>query len=237
MEQHTATTNKKAPVYTNEEIYDTLVNEIISLDLPPKQQISETEIAKRFGVSRTPVRDIFKRLASNSLIEIQPQRHTIISHIDFKDITDLMFIREKLEVGILEEAIDNFKKIPTMQLHISLAKQKNLIGDDSIDIHSKSIKFLALDNTFHLLLYSVTGRKSIWNILGDRLHNYLRYRTISAEIHTLQNLEELYEHHQLLVTALDDKDCNLLREIYKSHLYSGANKIPLLMERYPHYFD
>ncbi len=227
---------KKASPFTSDDIYNILVEEIISLTLLPGQQIGETEVAKRFGVSRTPIRDVFKRLAAHNLIEIHPQSRTQISHIDLRDISDFMFMREKLEVGILEDAIENIKEIPLLQAQISLVKQKKLLVDDSIALHQKANEFLALDNDFHHILHATTGRESIWHTFSAMLPNYQRYRTISADIHSHKDLENLCEQHNNIITALQNKDIKLLRDVYKTHIYSGSSKIGQLLEEKPTFF-
>tara|TARA_R110002126_G_scaffold108792_5_gene245528 strand:- start:431 stop:679 length:249 start_codon:yes stop_codon:yes gene_type:complete len=63
------------------QVFQVLNRAIITLQLPPGEKISEAEIAKEFGISRQPVRDAFYRLASLGLLNIRPQRGTIISFI------------------------------------------------------------------------------------------------------------------------------------------------------------
>ena len=54
-------------------VFESLFEEIVALDLLPGAKMSEVEVAKRFGVSRQPVRDAFSRLGSLGLLVIRPQ--------------------------------------------------------------------------------------------------------------------------------------------------------------------
>ncbi len=227
---------KKVTTYTSDEIYNILSEEIISLKLKPGELISETEIAKRFNVSRTPVRDVFKKLAGQKFIEILPQRHTRITPINLKDVSSLMFIREKLEVGLLEDAIENVKKLHLLQVKISLAKQKKLIEDSTIETQVKAAEFLALDNEFHQELIRLSARGNALNIFHGIVLNYLRFRNVSAFVHDSPDLEAFYGHHVDIVNALENKDIDTIRATYKSHIYSGTAKIPMMLETLPEYF-
>jgi len=62
--------------------YDTLRDEILSLDLPPGHLLDETTLADRFGMSRSPIREALIRLAGEDLVVMLPNRSTIVAPID-----------------------------------------------------------------------------------------------------------------------------------------------------------
>lgn len=65
----------------SEKIYIELKNAIIDMAFEPGERINDAELAKRFGVSRTPVREAFKRLEDDGLIEAIPGSMTRVTHI------------------------------------------------------------------------------------------------------------------------------------------------------------
>lgn len=67
-------------------VYDLLRNEILDLKLPPGSLIDEVQLADRFGMSRTPIREALVRLAGEGLIETLPNRSTMVSNIDFVNL-------------------------------------------------------------------------------------------------------------------------------------------------------
>ena len=71
---------------------------IISGELRPGQVISEPKMAMTFGVSRTPIREVFKRLQDEQLLDIFPQQGTVVSPIDIALVRSNQFIRETLEL-------------------------------------------------------------------------------------------------------------------------------------------
>lgn len=78
-------------------VYDILRGEILELALPPGSPIDEVQLAERFGMSRTPIREALVRLASDGLVETLPNRSTMVSNIDvlnlhtFFDAITLMY--------------------------------------------------------------------------------------------------------------------------------------------------
>ena len=67
-------------------VYDVLRDEIIDLALPPGQAIDEIQLAERFEMSRTPIREALVRLAADGLVTTLPNRSTVVSNIDFLNL-------------------------------------------------------------------------------------------------------------------------------------------------------
>ena len=67
-------------------VYETLKAEIIQLRLTPGSTIDESQLAVRFNLSRTPIREAMVRLAAEGLITTLPNRATMVSHIDFLNL-------------------------------------------------------------------------------------------------------------------------------------------------------
>lgn len=65
------------------QVYDVLRNEILELKLAPGAPIDEVQLASRFDMSRTPIREALVRLAADGLVETLPNRSTIVAPIDF----------------------------------------------------------------------------------------------------------------------------------------------------------
>ena len=67
-------------------VYDQLRDEILDLELLPGSPIDEVQLAERFGMSRTPIREALVRLAGEGLVETLPNRSTMVSNIDFLNL-------------------------------------------------------------------------------------------------------------------------------------------------------
>src|SRR5919202_4680398 len=87
-----------------DEVYARLRAAIVTAELEPGRQLSENEVAGRFGVSRTPVREALVRLRDDRLVEIVPQLGTFVSPISTRAVADAQFIREALECAAVRAA-------------------------------------------------------------------------------------------------------------------------------------
>lgn len=67
-------------------VYEILRDEILDLRLPPGSPVDEVQLAERFGMSRTPIREALLRLANEGLVETLPNRSTQIAHIDVQNL-------------------------------------------------------------------------------------------------------------------------------------------------------
>ena len=78
---------------------------ILHLELPPGAAVSEIETAAMYNVSRTPVRDAFKTLELEGLLEIRPHIGTFVTQIDMDMVSDILYMREKLEYSVFSESL------------------------------------------------------------------------------------------------------------------------------------
>lgn len=106
-------------------VYEELKKNIMSLRLQPGQAMSTQEIATKLNVSRTPVREAFLRLQEEGLVEMIPQRETIVSRIDLKRVDQEKFIRECLELGVVNRFLErkHQEDIQSMTELIKVQKQ------------------------------------------------------------------------------------------------------------------
>lgn len=218
------------------DIYKTIKEEIVSLQLKPDDYIGEIETAKRFSVSRTPIREVFKRLELDKLIRVIPNKGTLITPIDFTEISDFMFIREKLELGVIEEVMATINPENIARLQLLLFQQKKLIQDDKMDRVQQYTAFYQLDNEFHISLFTMANRRSIWNKIENSMPDYQRFRAVSAKMNTLDNIKELYHHHIAIASCIQENDFQKLAQIYKEHIYYGMKLFPTLLSEKETYF-
>jgi len=81
---------------TSDTVYHKLRERILHLELPPGAAVSEIETPAMYNVSRTPVRDAFKTLELEGLLEIRPHIGTFVTQIDMDMVSDILYMREKL---------------------------------------------------------------------------------------------------------------------------------------------
>ena len=125
-------TNKAQDNSIRENVYRVIRENITSLQLAPGTTVSTQELAAKLqeqiaidmNVSRTPVREAFIRLQKEDLVEITPQKGTMVSRIDLTRAEKERFIRESLETAILPLFLQNCTEPDLKELELLIEKQK-----------------------------------------------------------------------------------------------------------------
>lgn len=219
---------------TSEVVYKQLKNEIIYLEIMPGSSISEIETAKKYNVSRTPVRDAFKALENEGLLEIQPHIGTFVSLIDLNKITDVLYMRENLEQSILRDLSASFTNSQYLKLRILLEEQRESIyeEDDSLKL---AREFIKSDNHFHQTLYEAANHANIWTFLSGISQQYERFR-LFLNLNDKEVLLNLYNQHLQILDTLVHNDMDGLKDIITKHIYDGINGSYEIIHKNSHYF-
>lgn len=215
-------------------VYEQLKEEILHLELPPGSTISEIETAEKYHISRTPVRDAFKRLEREGLLEIHPHIGTFISLIDLHAVSDILYIREVLEFSILSDLAQIYNNSHDLHLRLLLQNQKNLLESD-LSAEALSRAFIHSDNEFHTALFEAAGKKNIIRFLYTYNSEYERFRTF-INFNGKEDLYKLYESHLKILDCMLKKDLAALKECIRHHLYDGFTSSNDIIRKSPEFF-
>lgn len=183
-----------------EQVYETLEEEILSGSLAKGQIVTENELSGRLGVSRTPVRGALRRLAEEGLVNIAPNRRATIIGISKEDLIDTYMIRMRLE-----------------GLSSALAAERMTVDEkkqltDFVELSEYYIKkqdtehLRQLDTEFHSMIYRASGNRMLCKVLSELHRNITRYRKISLGTPG-RLVDSVAEHREILEAILDgDKE-------------------------------
>ncbi|MDR2499783.1 MAG: GntR family transcriptional regulator [Treponema sp.] len=209
-------------------VYMALRKSIINLNLLPGTVISEKEIAFRYEVSRTPVREAFIRLSKEALVKVIPQKKTLVSRIDFDRVEQERFLRESLEMAVLEPFIQQGRAEHYRLLEQYLEKQVELFNA------SDFINFVDYDNRFHQTFFDAIDRNLAWQILENMSGHYHRIRLLSVWLTEIA--KNIIAQHRKLLAALKNGDLPVSQTILSAHLHELDMEETLLREKFPEYF-
>ena len=150
--------------------------EIISQKLKPGQPIREDELAVRFNVSRTPVREMLRRLEQEDLIHIIPNRGAFVSELTTEDIEEVLDIRMALEVPAAGSAALKMNERQVAELR-EISRQLDLAVKEQDSI----ISFEA-DSRLHNLILAAAGNNRAHRIINNLMGQIQRIRFISAYV-------------------------------------------------------
>lgn len=167
-------------------VYEALREELLTTDASPFQRLTEENVAERFGVSRTPVRDALARLEADGLLakrdgSLYPYAPSL------EEFTDLYELRVLLETRGLDRAIDD----PTVRHdRDALEKEQELWIDRAEAGLTPDPGFVNADEQFHLALLSAAGNPELGRALERvnrrirpvRMHDYMTQDRMDATI-------------------------------------------------------
>ena len=212
-----------------EMVYRTLRDKIVSMELKPGTIISTQEIADSMSVSRTPVREAFIRLQREELLDVAPQRSTMVSKINMDRVYQERFIREALEI----EAMQKFVEVATAE---SLNRMRRNIEKQYAAIaEQRYIDFLELDNAFHQAAFTETHEDLGRSIVQQMNGHYDRIRLISEW--EGQIVSAAMQEHERYVDYIERKDTARARKLLRTHLQALRVQEEILLTNWSEYFS
>lgn len=172
-------------------VYETLLEQIISGQLPAGSIVSEVSLAKKFEVSRTPVHDALKQLSNDGLVEQRAGRRAIITSFSPDDLCDIFEMRKLLEGEAARRAATRMDELTIAGLRGVGEELKN--HPDQGDYLNRWADF---DEAFHEAIAQASSSARLWQDIA-------RYRLLHRGINKLATnaldlQEALAEHFQIL---------------------------------------
>ncbi|MEM7302607.1 MAG: GntR family transcriptional regulator [Pseudomonadota bacterium] len=210
-------------------VFDQLYEEIASLKLLPGTKLSEAEVAKRFGVSRQPIRDAFNRLDNLNLIVIRPQKATKVRGFSMQHIAHARFVRLAVELEVVRCACPIWDKASAEALEQNLVQQlKAVANDDPALLHD-------LDYRFHKVICDRGGSPMAFETIQECKRKVDRLCALS---HTRKNeLSAIYDDHQAMAKALNAGDSETAATATRHHLNRLDETIAEIHQSHPEYFE
>jgi DNA-binding GntR family transcriptional regulator len=189
----------RKPDTTKKRIYEHLRRSIVLGKLKPGEKLQLDYLADEYKTSVTPVREAMQMLAQEELVTSKPHQGYFVSRITLKELTDLMELRQILELAAVEMAAP---KITDQQLEeLESIHETGLNGE--IDHYERAVEE---NRRFHYLIALASGNRELAEYLG-RVHD--RLARFFVLVHSP---EEVKNRHILLINALRSHDVTLARQ-------------------------
>jgi len=201
---------------------------IIRGELHPGQALSESEIAGQYSTSRQPVREAFIKLAEERLVIIQPQRGTFVVKISVADVLDARFVREAIEVAVVQEAATSAPPSAIKELRHLIEQQKEVM-------HGHNAEFLALDEEIHRTISLSVGRAHAWRVIEGIKAQMDRIRYLSLDDAT--PLPLIIEQHSRILDGIEAGNPAAAAAAMRSHLREIIVSLPDIAARFPDVFE
>lgn len=198
----------------NKEIYKELKKRIVYLDYKPKQVLNIKELAKEFGVSPIPVREVLILLETEKLVHIIPNNGIYVTDVSFQELKDVFEVRLFL-IGLSGRLAA--ERITPEESH----RLKELLGKIKQEKNRK--KLIQLDAEFHDLVNCSTKNQTLAETL-KKLRNQIGRLWFFAKENDAYS-QQIPEDFEELIKALENKEQNKSEQIMKDHAIHFINQI------------
>ena len=200
-------------------VFNKIREDILSGKYKENDELKEIAIGEELGVSRTPVREAFRQLELEGLIQIVPNKGAYVTGITIEDVKDIYMIRSKLEGLCAAWACEHItdEQLEEMEENIYLAK-----------FHAERGHFeqmAELDSRFHEILYESCNSKMLEHLLKD-FHQYVqrvRKKTLST---TERGIASNHEHQMIMeaIKVKDPEEAERLATVHINNAYKNMVK-------------
>ena len=217
----------------NSWVYERLRSSITSLQLKPGMILNINDLSDQYKVSRSPLRDALLRLERHHLIEIFPQKGTIVSFIDEDTITQELYLRSSLEVRVLRQFM-NLERTDNQQASIINKFRSNILLQEGALLTNDLTAFMQHYNNFHSIVFDECGFDRIKRIIQAHTGNFQRLVMLLSKVGDFP--AKAIKEQQEILEAIIAKDEERVVKLMKAHIIREDLVIPQLKLQFPSFF-
>ena len=202
-----------------EKIYHNLRSDILTGIFKDKEELKENTIAKRYGVSRTPVREAIRQLALEGLVDTIPNKGAFVHSIHQKDVNDAYAMRSLLEGLAARWAVANITKEQLEEMEEILYMS---------EYHRKKENWEQVykcDNKFHDLLYAASGSYLLEHTLST-LHEYVQ-KVRKFVLTDEERAKISFEEHGEILNAIRNKQADEAEKLAVRHMEKAVERLKI----------
>lgn len=191
-------------------IYAAVKNLILSFELAPGARFTETELADRFKVSRTPVREALLKLQAEHYITIRAKQGCFVRDVDIANLTEHYQVRIELEMLSLQLAGQNMSDEDLKKL---VQAWDPVIQQGR---SSKSDLMLEREESFHLALAEGGGNHALYEYIKDINHHIRIVRRL--DFTNAERISTTYAEHHRIATLLLERNIKGAQKLMREHI-------------------
>ncbi|MEJ2688221.1 MAG: GntR family transcriptional regulator [Gammaproteobacteria bacterium] len=195
---------------SSQDVYASLKEMILSFELYPGSRVTEAELAERFKVSRTPVREALQRLETEGNLTIRPKQGCFIRELDIVDLTQHYQVRIELEMLSLKLACTN---MPDRDL-LELAEEWN--PEEQKGRSELPTQMDVREESYHMALATGGGNETLARYMED-INNHIRI-VRRLDFTNAERIDRTYQEHYDIVQHLLRRDLKAAQRLMREHI-------------------
>ena len=208
-------------------VVDQLRHAIVTLELKPGEVLDKGAICARLGVSRFPVSEALARLQTEGLVEILPQRGSLVSRVRIGDVVEYMLIRKALEGEAVRALVARRPAGVLDRLEANLAEQARAVRKGDRETFHK------YDVEFHDILFTALRFERIRTIIESARANLDRARLLILDP---RRLTVTHAEHKAIADAIATGDADRAAAAMRTHIDKVTGELLAFARQQPELF-
>jgi DNA-binding GntR family transcriptional regulator len=198
-------------------VYESLRDEILRAEWAPGDIVVEADLAEKYDVSKTPVREALRRLVQDGWVTLIARKGCIVRPLGLDDVREIFALRLMLEPQLAAEAArkSHQTEIDRVTELVSHHREMTSNLEDAL-LHLQQ---------FHLTIAELSGNGRVVRFLSGLFDEVRRMHYLMPELEASIRWESEVQAHELIVEALSARDAELVARRMREHLLESAQKM------------
>jgi DNA-binding GntR family transcriptional regulator len=197
-----------------EKILENIRDAIISGALKGGSRVSEPDLAERYGISRTPIREAFRQLESEGYLTVIPRRGAVVSEFSEKDVEEFYAIKSILEGYAARRACE---KLTAKELDRLQAINNRLA---ELAAHNDIRTFFKIHNDFHDVFIKAADNEKLRELINSLVTRFQRLRLMSISLPDRMRIS--VQEHEKIIEAFRRKDAEAAEILVRKNAEYGG---------------
>jgi DNA-binding GntR family transcriptional regulator len=217
------------PNSISNQIYERLKQEILLGEIEPGERLMQNQVAENLRASRTPVREAFRRLEQDGLVERVPQGGVRVTRLDMEAIQEVFGIRNVLEAYAVELACDRITEEEIRSLKQLVSQARELLSSSESGRETKIKRLFELNSQFHDTLYRASGNSYLISVINSLRFIVGRLRLLGLRAESTWS--RAWDEHGQLIGLLEKREKEPAARLVKTHLVNAVSDVLMGMKR------
>ncbi len=197
-----------------EKILETIRDAIIAGTMKPGEKVAEPELAERFGISRTPIREAFRQLESEGYLTVFPRKGAVVAAFSQRDVEEFYAIKRILEGYAARRACEKLTPRDIEKLQAINDRLRQLASEGDVK------HFFKVHNSFHELFVKAADNGKLTEMITGLVGRFQRLRIASLSVPG--RMEFSVGEHQKIIEAFKNKDADLAEGLVRGNAEYGG---------------
>lgn len=197
-----------------EKILETIRDAIITGALKPGEKVAEPELAERFGISRTPIREAFRQLESEGYLTVIPRKGAVVTSFSPRDVEEFYAIKSILEGYAARRACEKLSQKDIDRLrHIN--ERLRQMAD-----HGDVKQFFRVHDDFHEIFLKASDNEKLYEMVKSLVSKFQRLRYASLSLPGRMQIS--VREHDKIIDAFTKRDPDMAESIVRKNAEYGG---------------